>query len=380
MPERFLYYSEVLLRLLPEQDYARPSRGARRGPAARGRGDRCAGRVIVWNAALAAVAGPRESALGAAAARGGALAARGPQRRLGGDPAGRSWRGGGPGPSRGTPLGHRVVRATLGPMRGAGGACWAPSCASRTSRAARARRSGGACACGRRRVRLGRRDRARDPQPPERALPEPAAPARAARGPHAHRATTCVRKADAMIAEVGAHGVAHPEPARGESRGRARCDGTSAIDDIVARTCWSRSEEPRRARGCHAPRCARTPAIAAAGSHAHRARPSTNIVRNAIDAAGEAATSGSRRATTRTARWSSSTTTVPASDPTTVDGVRALLDEQARRYGTRSAAGSRAPSRATAASSRCSTDPAAARASCPPADPRGPGRAGSAGR
>ncbi len=61
---RFLYYGELLVRFLPEEDYGRHLDAlAEALPIEVVATDR-AGRVIVWNAALAKVAGPREQALG----------------------------------------------------------------------------------------------------------------------------------------------------------------------------------------------------------------------------------------------------------------------------------------------------------------------------
>jgi PAS domain S-box-containing protein len=113
---RFLYYGELLFRLLPEEDYALHLEAlAEELPLEVVATDR-QGRVIVWNAALAAWAGPRENALGRpvldafpalradanldwAAALDAALCGA-PRLRL---------------PRQ--PLGGRVVRATIGPMR-----------------------------------------------------------------------------------------------------------------------------------------------------------------------------------------------------------------------------------------------------------------------
>ena len=64
VPGRFLYYSEVLLRLMPEQDYAvRLEALAEALPLEVAATDR-EGRVVVWNEALARVAGPRARAVG----------------------------------------------------------------------------------------------------------------------------------------------------------------------------------------------------------------------------------------------------------------------------------------------------------------------------
>ncbi|MGE0191662.1 MAG: PAS domain-containing sensor histidine kinase [Planctomycetota bacterium] len=64
MGRRFLYYGELLVRLLGEDDYGRHLDAlAEALPIEVVATDR-AGRVIVWNAALARVAGPREAALG----------------------------------------------------------------------------------------------------------------------------------------------------------------------------------------------------------------------------------------------------------------------------------------------------------------------------
>jgi len=79
-----------------------------------------AGRVIVWNAALAAVAGPRSAALGRPLLE--ALPALARDRNLDWRRRVREALSGAVGwtlPRH--PLGHRIVRATLGPMLGAGG-------------------------------------------------------------------------------------------------------------------------------------------------------------------------------------------------------------------------------------------------------------------
>lgn len=116
----FLYYGELLVRLLPEEDYGRHLEAlAEALPIEVAATDR-AGRVIVWNQALAQVAGPRERAVGQL------LLDAMPWLRD--DPnldwqhvlddvlaTGTSYTF----PRR--PLGERVVRITLGPMRGARG-------------------------------------------------------------------------------------------------------------------------------------------------------------------------------------------------------------------------------------------------------------------
>ncbi|MFV1958377.1 MAG: PAS domain-containing sensor histidine kinase [Planctomycetota bacterium] len=64
MDRRYLYYGEILLGLLPEQDYVvRLEALAEALPLAVAATD-SKGRVVVWNAALAAMAGPRGRALG----------------------------------------------------------------------------------------------------------------------------------------------------------------------------------------------------------------------------------------------------------------------------------------------------------------------------
>ncbi len=60
----FLYYSEILLRILPEHDYAVRLEALAESLPLEVVATDVQGRVIVWNAALARVAGPREQALG----------------------------------------------------------------------------------------------------------------------------------------------------------------------------------------------------------------------------------------------------------------------------------------------------------------------------
>jgi PAS domain S-box-containing protein len=113
---RFLYYGELLFRLLPEEDYALHLEAlAEALPLEVVATDR-QGRVIVWNAALAAWAGPRENALGRPvldvlpALRSDANLdwAAALEAALDGAPPRRLAR---------QPLAGRVVRATIGPMR-----------------------------------------------------------------------------------------------------------------------------------------------------------------------------------------------------------------------------------------------------------------------
>ncbi len=64
MSSRFLFYSELLVRVLPEEDYALHLEAlAEELPLSVVATD-VEGRVLVWNRALAAWAGPRERALG----------------------------------------------------------------------------------------------------------------------------------------------------------------------------------------------------------------------------------------------------------------------------------------------------------------------------
>ena len=120
MPGRFLYYSEILVRILQEEDYGRHLEAlAEALPVEVAATDR-RGRVIVWNRALTEVAGPRERALGRPLLE--ALPWLRDDRNLDWQSvlddvlaSGASFTF----PRR--PLGDRVVRITLGPMRGAGG-------------------------------------------------------------------------------------------------------------------------------------------------------------------------------------------------------------------------------------------------------------------
>ncbi len=114
---RFLYYSEVLVRLIPERDYALTLEALAEALPLEVAGTDARGRVVVWNAALAAVAGSREAAVGR-----GLLEA---MPSLLNDPN-VDWSrlledvlAGGDGQTLPRhPLGARVVRATLAPMRG----------------------------------------------------------------------------------------------------------------------------------------------------------------------------------------------------------------------------------------------------------------------
>ena len=117
MSGRFLYYSEVLLKFLPEQDYAlRLEALAEALPIETAATDR-GGRVVVWNGALAAVTVPREQALGRPLLEA--------MPWLGDDPNA-DWPAlldavlaGGDGATLSRhPLGPRLVRATIAPMRG----------------------------------------------------------------------------------------------------------------------------------------------------------------------------------------------------------------------------------------------------------------------
>lgn len=117
MSEGFLYYGEVLVRLLGEADYGRTLDAlAEALPIEVVAVDRVA-RVVVWNAALARVAGPREAALGRPLLDALPVLREDPNR---------DWQGlvedalleGRTRCIVRQPLGGRVVRATLAPMRG----------------------------------------------------------------------------------------------------------------------------------------------------------------------------------------------------------------------------------------------------------------------
>ena len=120
MPGRFLYYGEILLRLLPEQDYAIRLEALAEALPLEVAATDAAGRVIVWNAALAAVAGPRDEALARPLLQALPWLAADPNV---------DWQGAlddvlGGGADRilpRHPLGDRVVRATLGKMQGPAG-------------------------------------------------------------------------------------------------------------------------------------------------------------------------------------------------------------------------------------------------------------------
>ncbi len=119
MPGRFLYYSKVLVRLLPEEDYALYLEALAEALPIEVVATDPSGRVIVWNRALAEVAGPREDAVGRPLLEALPWLAQDPNL---------DWNGvlqdvltGGPSRTFARhPLGPRVVRVTVGPMRGRG--------------------------------------------------------------------------------------------------------------------------------------------------------------------------------------------------------------------------------------------------------------------
>jgi signal transduction histidine kinase len=113
----FLYYGEVLLRLLPEKDYALRLEALAEALPLEVAATDAGGRVIVWNAALAAVAGPRDRAVGRPLLD--ALPGLAADPNLDWAAALDDVLAGGPGIDVARhPLGARVVRATLAPMRG----------------------------------------------------------------------------------------------------------------------------------------------------------------------------------------------------------------------------------------------------------------------
>lgn len=120
MPGRFLHYTNVLVRLIPEDDYALYLEAlAEALPIEVAATDR-RGRVIVWNRALARVAGAREDAVGRSLFEALPWLAMDPNL---------DWQavladvlaGGSPRTFPRHPLGPRVVRATIGPMIGRAG-------------------------------------------------------------------------------------------------------------------------------------------------------------------------------------------------------------------------------------------------------------------
>jgi two-component system sensor histidine kinase HydH len=117
---RFLFYSEVLLRGVREEDYAlRLEALAEELPLAVAATD-ASGRVVVWNRTMAILAGRREDALGRPLLQALPLLAQDPnldwstliEAALRGGPRRELAR---------HPLGERLVRVTLGPMLGPGG-------------------------------------------------------------------------------------------------------------------------------------------------------------------------------------------------------------------------------------------------------------------
>jgi signal transduction histidine kinase len=116
----FLFYSEILLRILPEQDYAVRLEALAEALPLEVAATDASGRVIVWNAALATVAGPRDHAVGRHLLD--ALPALAQDANL--DWAAELQRvlhGGSPRTFARHPLGPRVLRATVAPMRGVEG-------------------------------------------------------------------------------------------------------------------------------------------------------------------------------------------------------------------------------------------------------------------
>ncbi len=117
MPGRFLYYSKVLVRLLPEEDYALYLEALAEALPIEVAATDPGGRVIVWNHALAEVAGPRDKAVGRPLLEALPWLAEDPNL---------DWErvvqevllGGSTRTFARHPLGQRVVRVTIGPMRG----------------------------------------------------------------------------------------------------------------------------------------------------------------------------------------------------------------------------------------------------------------------
>lgn len=120
MPGRFLYFSEVLVRLMHERDYAVRLEALAEALPLEVAATDAMGRVVVWNGALAAVAGPRSQALGRSLFEA--------MPWLVGDPNA-DWpslldsvlHGGRSRTLRRHPLGRRLVRATIAPMLGVQG-------------------------------------------------------------------------------------------------------------------------------------------------------------------------------------------------------------------------------------------------------------------
>ena len=120
MSRRFLFYSKVLVRLLPEEDYARYLEALAEDLPIEVVATDPQGRVIVWNRALSDVAGPREGAVGRPLLD--ALPWLREDPNLDWAELLEDMLAGGEGRvfTR-HPLGPRVVRATIGPMRGESG-------------------------------------------------------------------------------------------------------------------------------------------------------------------------------------------------------------------------------------------------------------------
>jgi signal transduction histidine kinase len=120
VPARFLHYSEVLVRILREEDYALYLEALAEALPLEVAATDAAGRVIVWNRALAHVAGPRERAVGRPLLEALPWLLEDPNLDWP-DLLEEVLRGGAGRTFPRHPLGPRVVRATLSPMRGQGG-------------------------------------------------------------------------------------------------------------------------------------------------------------------------------------------------------------------------------------------------------------------
>lgn len=120
MTRRFLFYSQVLVGLLPEEEYALRLEALAEALPLEIAATDAAGRVLVWNSALAAVAGPREAALGRPLLEAWPALAADPNLDWGGALA-EALAGAPPLQLGRHPLGGRVVRATLAALRGRDG-------------------------------------------------------------------------------------------------------------------------------------------------------------------------------------------------------------------------------------------------------------------
>ncbi len=283
MPGRFLYFSEVLLRLMPEQDYAVRLEALAEALPLEVAATDAQGRVVVWNAALAVVAGPRSQALGRPLLEAVPWLLDDPNVDWG-DTVGDVLLGG---PARTFPrhpLGRRVVRATVAPMLGVRGVVLgAVLCFEDITRGTREEerrrleaRSAAVTALG-----AGIAHEIRNPLNALslnlQLLRERLA------DPHASR-DDLLRKADAMIAEAGRMESLIQNLLEVSRGGAPVCEG-ERIDDIIA-DAVSRMQPAARKLGVHIHAMPGSERVLPL-ERTRIERALQNLLENAIDAAGE---------------------------------------------------------------------------------------------